>query len=140
MDNKRVLIVDDEPMLREALADLFFDAGWMTDMAENGKEALLKVNTFPPTVIISDINMPGMDGLELLETLSKNNIDIPVILLTGYRDAVKMQKAWNACAFDFIDKPVNNDTLLTLAKSAHECGAEYVKMARKRFHKVAKAA
>jgi len=136
---KKILIVDDEPLLCEALSDFFFDAGWTTDTAKNGQDALMKINLFQPTVILSDINMPSMDGLEMLEILKQNNLNTPVILLTGFRDADKMQKAWANCAFDFLDKPVNNDTLLTLAKSAHECGEDYVRMARKRFIKLNKA-
>lgn len=136
---KKILIVDDEEMLCEALSDFFFDEGWLTDTAKNGKEALIKINLFQPTVIISDINMPNMDGLEMLETLKQSELDTPVILLTGYRDAKKMQKAWACSAFDFLDKPVDHEALLTLAKSAHECGADYVRMARKRFSKVSKA-
>jgi len=133
MANRKIVIVDDEPLLVEILSEHFLAAGWEVAGATNGHEALKKIVEFQPTVLLSDINMPGLDGLELLETLYKQESQLPVILLSGYRDLQKMQRAWASCCYDFLDKPVDVDHVLSIAQTAHENGPEYIKFARKRF-------
>ena len=133
--DKRILIVDDEVDLCEILGFLFESDKWIVQTASNGVAALQLVDSFSPHVILSDINMPDMDGLQLLETLFNKNLDIPVILLTGFRDNQKMQKAWMNCAYDFMDKPFKKDELIMLANNAFKFGADYVRFARKRYNK-----
>lgn len=130
---KRILIVDDEPYLVDILSFLFKEKGWETLGMKDGKEALEAIESFRPSVIISDINMPEVDGLEMLEAIHKKELNIPVILLTAFRDDKKMQRAWAACVFDFLDKPFQPEKIILLAESAREFGADYVQMARKRF-------
>ena len=132
---KKILIVDDEVDLCEILGFLFESDKWEVRTASNGAEALKLVESFQPQVILSDINMPDMDGLQLLENLFQKNLDTPVILLTGFRDSQKMQKAWMNCAYDFMDKPFKKDELILLANNAHKYGADYVRFARKRYSK-----
>jgi DNA-binding NtrC family response regulator len=139
MSKKSLLIVDDEPEIVSVLSELFEDEGWEVFSASNGKEALRKIQSQSPTVVLSDIQMPDMDGLQLLEEIYKSGVDTPVILLTGFRDAKKMQRAWESCVFDFTDKPFNSKHLLTVVESAREFGAEYVRSARKRFSRIRKA-
>jgi DNA-binding NtrC family response regulator len=133
---KRILIADDEVDLCEILTFHFQSDGWIVLTTNNGQEALAQVEQFRPTVILSDINMPKMDGLAMLEKLHSMDLNIPVILLTGFSDVQKMQRAWAACAFDFLDKPFKRHDLLTLANNAHEHGADYVRTARKRYSKI----
>lgn len=139
MAKKSVLIVDDEQEIVAVLTELFESEGWEVLAASNGKEALQKIKSGSPDVVLSDIQMPDMDGLELLETIYKSGVDTPVILLTGFRDAKKMQRAWEACVFDFTDKPFNSKHLVSLVESAREFGEEYVRSARARFSRIRKA-
>lgn len=133
---KRILIVDDEPDLCEVLVDHFQDDDWQTDVAPNGRVALTKLAEFKPDVILSDINMPVMDGMELLEEIYKRQDETPLIFISAFRDLEKMKKAWSLCAFDFLDKPFNRAAMLQLANNAVTYGRDYVRSARKRFLKI----
>jgi DNA-binding NtrC family response regulator len=137
--DKKILIVDDEPDLLDIFSTFFEEDGWQVLTAADGEEAFSKISSFQPTVIISDINMPKLDGLNLLEKLFEANSEIPVILTTGYKDVEKVQRAWAACAFDFMDKPCKKEHLLTLANNAHKHGADYLRSARKRYIKYKKS-
>jgi DNA-binding NtrC family response regulator len=139
MSRKSVLIVDDEPDIVSDLTELFESEGWEVFSASNGKEALRTMQSQSPNVVLSDIQMPDMDGLQLLEEIYKSGADTPVILLTGFRDEKKMQRAWESCVFDFTDKPFNSKHLLTVVENAREFGADYVRSARKRFSRIRKA-
>jgi DNA-binding NtrC family response regulator len=133
---KKILIVDDELHLLEVIDTHFKIAGWQTELASDGQQALEKVKTFAPHVILSDINMPVMDGLRLLEELAKTGSEIPVIFFTGFSNMEKMKAAWGLSAFDFLDKPCNHQVMLQVAENAYDYGAEYVRAARKRFLKL----
>lgn len=133
---KKILIVDDEEILLELLVEYFTSDNWTVEQASNGSEALSKIDVFKPDVILSDINMPLLDGIKLLETLYNKESLIPVILLTGYRDVDKMKKAWSACAYDFLEKPFKSEILLETAQNAFLFGKEYVETARKRYSKL----
>ena len=106
-----ILLVDDEPDLLEIYQghlESYISARYIT--ASNGKEALelFKTNNFD--MVISDINMPLMNGLELLKILREKQIFVPFIFITGYGDAEKIRTAWQFGASDFIEKPVNSKT------------------------------
>lgn len=132
---KKVLIVDDEVELADLIASHFALYGWETNVAENGKVALEKLVEFNPDVIVSDISMPVMNGMVLLEQLYNRGIDIPLIYITSFRDVEKMKKAWGLCAFDFLDKPFEFKAMIQVAESAYDFGREYVRSARKRYFK-----
>lgn len=139
MRSKSLLIVDDEAEIVEILKDLFESEGWSVYSAGNGKQALQMFSTHKPSVVLSDIQMPDMDGLQLLESIFKTGTDTPVVLLTGFRDSAKMQRAWESCVFDFTDKPFNSKHIISLIESAHEFGPEYIRSARARFSRIRKA-
>lgn len=132
LTDKKILIIDDESLILENLQDIFEFEKWKVAIAGSAKEAIEKIPDFNPAVIISDINMPGMSGLELLALLNSQNSLIPVILLSGYRDIEKMQKAWENNVFDFLDKPYEEEKLISVVNSAYEFGADYVTASRKR--------
>ena len=138
--NRKILIVDDEEALVDILVEIFARAGWESTGASDGKKALVLIDSFKPNVVISDINMPNLDGLAMLETIQKKCLDTPVILLSGHRDTEKMKRAWAASVFDYIDKPFNEEALLQLANNAFEYGEEYVRSARKRYLRIKRAA
>jgi len=130
---KRILIVEDEVDLADMIVDYFKSFGWETLTAANGKVALAKIEGFQPDVILTDMTMPVMTGLELLEELDILRIEIPVIFLTGFSDVEKMKMAWEHCAFDYLEKPLNPKIMLQIADNAFDFGREYIRSARKRF-------
>lgn len=109
---KTVLVVDDEDIIRLFLRDLLSDEGFEVVLARNGKEAITYYREFDPSLIITDINMPEMDGLELLRELRSMNNHAPILLLTGYGDLSSAMEAIRAGANDYMLKPVNPQDLL----------------------------
>jgi len=132
LKEKKLLIIDDETLIVENLTELFESKSWLVSPANSGAEALKKISIFKPSVILCDINMPEMSGLELLAHLYLLGSVTPVILLSGYRDMEKMQKAWENSVFDFLDKPFNVDHLINVVDSALEYGEDYVTTSRLR--------
>ncbi|MBF0943794.1 MAG: response regulator transcription factor [Actinomyces sp.] len=105
----RVLVVDDESVLAELLGSALRHQGWETQTAANGWEALDKADTFDPDVVVLDIQMPGLDGMETLERLRKRKPHLPVLFLTA-RDAVADRVAGlRAGADDYVTKPFDLD-------------------------------
>jgi PAS domain S-box-containing protein len=108
---KTILLVDDETDLREVLDISLSDTGYEVLTAENGAQALniLKENDIP--VVITDIKMPGIDGIELLRKIKSKNPETEVIMLTGHGDLDLAIKSLKHKATDFITKPINDDAL-----------------------------
>ena len=106
-----ILVVDDDVKVRETLIDMLSYSGFETTAATNGMEALriMKEKDFP--VVISDIRMPGMDGVELLREIKKNYSDTEVISITGYSQDYTFTDMVKAGASDFIAKPFSKDEL-----------------------------
>lgn len=134
-NSKKILVLDDEIDIVQDLLEKFTRHGWKACGDSDGKSGLSLVGKFQPDVILTDINMPNMDGLVFLEKLKEQGLTTPVILMTGYRDTEKMSRAWAASAYDFLDKPCDLKMLLQLADNAYEYGHEYVRAARKRFER-----
>src|ERR687892_1919739 len=80
---ERVLIVEDEPSTRLGLTELVRTWGFITDSAADGEEALQRISVFRPTIIISDLVMPNMGGLELLRALKDEGGDLTIVILTA---------------------------------------------------------
>ena len=105
----RVLVVDDEAMLADLLAQALRHEGWETDTAKDGLDALAKAASFHPDVVILDVQMPRMDGLETLERLRARDPELPVLFLTA-RDAVADRvQGLRAGADDYVTKPFDLD-------------------------------
>lgn len=100
----KVLVVDDQQGMREALKALLTGAGHTVTEAENGKAAQMILESFDFDLVISDIHMPLMNGLELLAWV-KANRSVPVILVTGFSQILETQKAFELGAADFLTKP-----------------------------------
>ena len=119
MDNK-LLLVDDEEGIRKVLDISLSDSGYTVFTAENGEEALkifLKEN---PPIVLTDIKMPGMDGIELLQKIKHANPDTEVIMITGHGDMDLAIKSLKYQAIDFVTKPINDDVLEIALNRAHE--------------------
>ena len=108
---KKILIVDDDADNIELLNILLAEEGYEVVSAYNGVEALRKVTTAFFNVILLDIRMPGMDGMQVLEKLKEESSQSQVIILTAYASDKSIRKACKADVFDFVDKPVDNETL-----------------------------
>ncbi|MDH3359331.1 MAG: sigma 54-interacting transcriptional regulator, partial [Desulfobulbaceae bacterium] len=118
----RVLVVDDDPILRELLNDLLSSNGYQVVLAENGKDALSRLESQPFDHVITDINMPVMDGLALLGEVQNRGLGVPVIVVSAYSDMESVVQAFKLGASDFIAKPFRSEeeVLLTLDKVAQK--------------------
>jgi len=115
----RLLIVDDEPRMRQALSLLLQKWGWHVDTAATGKEALEKVRTEDVDIVLTDLKMPGMDGDELLRSIRKDFPSLPVVIMTAFGTVRSAVEAMKAGAHDYILKPFDNEELrLTLERAA----------------------
>lgn len=123
MTTPSVLIVDDEEIVRIALEQWLRLSGFHTHVAQNAAEALAMLDDTHPQVILSDVRMPGLSGLELLRTVRDRALPAEVILITGHGDVPMAVEAMRAGAFDFLQKPYVPDQLVkTLRRAADQAG------------------
>lgn len=116
----RVLLVDDKENIREVLKDILESAGYLVDLASCAQEALEIVNIHFPDIVLTDINMPGKSGIELLHDLKEKYPDIPVILITAYGSIDSAVLAMKQGAYDYLTKPIDYDYLTLLIERALE--------------------
>jgi two-component system response regulator HydG len=116
----RVLIVEDEEAARSALAKLLKSEGLDVEVAEDGEAALIKTEERAPDLIVTDVSMPKMDGLELLAKVREKHKDLPVIVVTSAHDLSVAVRAMRAGAEDFITKPIDFDALIVAIERALE--------------------
>ncbi len=109
---KKILIVDDEDKIRHILQIMLEQKGYKTDQASNGQEALNLMNTYLYSMVITDLKMPVMGGIELLREIKKIDPDYPVIVLTAYGSIESAVEAIKEGALDYISKPFEEDKLL----------------------------
>ena len=120
MNNKSVLIVDDDPAICYAFKKTFERLDYATVEALNGIEAIKKINEREPTLIFLDINMPEMDGLQVLEELKKSHSQIPVVVITGDGNMETAIKAMQIGAYDYLTKPLDIDKVRITANRVIE--------------------
>src|SRR2546421_5162629 len=111
---ERVLIVEDEPTTRTGLTELVSTWGFTTDSAADGQEALQRITTFRPSIIISDLVMPRMGGLELLRALKDEGNALTVVILTAQGTVETAVDAIKEGAYDYLTKPVDTQRLRIL--------------------------
>jgi two-component system, response regulator, stage 0 sporulation protein F len=117
----RILIVDDEENARVALSRLLAKEGFLVDNVANGYEALNYLRQQLVQIIVTDINMPEMDGIAFLRELNKNFPKVNVVMLTAYGGVESYLEAMNLGAFEYINKPVKIEELkMILKKIARE--------------------
>ena len=109
-----ILVVDDEPNVRKVLGAMLEQAGYLTTRAATGDEALGLVRAQDPDLVITDLKMPGMDGLDLLRRLKEGFPEIPVILLTAHGTVEAAVEAMKQGALDFLAKPFDKTRVLEI--------------------------
>lgn len=111
MDKKKVLIVDDQNGIRVLLMEVFSSEGYLTFQASNGKLALEIVRSEAPDLVLLDMKIPGMDGLEILKHLKAINMDIKVIMMTAYGELDMIKEATDHGALMHFTKPFDIDEM-----------------------------
>ncbi len=110
-DPIRVIVVEDEPRLRELLADVIPRMGFATITVRSAEEAMRSLDADPRDVAILDLNLPGMDGMDLFQRLHDRHPQITVIILTGFGDLDAARRAIRLDVVDFLTKPCRLDQL-----------------------------
>jgi PAS domain S-box-containing protein len=118
--NEKVLLVDDDEAIREVLSLSIADLGYEVAAAADGREALEQCKTFGPSIVLTDIKMPGMDGIELLSRIKAMNPDIEVIMISGHGDMELAIASLKLDALDFITKPIRDELLVAALSRAAE--------------------
>lgn len=113
-----ILVVDDEPSILQSLSGLLSDEGFEVTTAVNGYEALKIIDTESPDLVLLDIWMPGMDGIETLKEIKENNPFIQVIIISGHGTIETAVKATKFGAFDLIEKPLSIDKIIVAINNA----------------------
>ncbi|MGQ0565226.1 MAG: sigma-54-dependent transcriptional regulator [Gemmobacter sp.] len=114
----KVAIVDDEADMRQSISQWLALSGFDTETYASAEEALKGIGAEFPGVVVSDIKMPGMDGMALLKRLMSLDSGLPVIMITGHGDVPMAVEAMRIGAYDFLEKPFNPDRMTELAKKA----------------------
>ena len=114
----KVAIIDDEKDIRESISQWLTLTGYETDVFPDADSALKIIGNGYPGVVISDIRMPGLDGMELLQRLTRVDPKIPVILITGHGDVPMAVNAMRIGAYDFLEKPFEPEKISKLTLSA----------------------
>ncbi|MBW2179977.1 MAG: sigma-54-dependent Fis family transcriptional regulator, partial [Deltaproteobacteria bacterium] len=113
-----ILIVDDEPTIQQSLSGILSDEGFEISIASNGYEALQIIQKDSPDLVLLDIWMPGIDGIETLKEIKKENPNIQVIIITGHGTIETAVTATKLGAFDLIEKPLSIDKIIVSISNA----------------------
>lgn len=116
--NAVVHLIDDDEGVRHAIAFLLTTSGFAVRVYESGVAFLNALASVQPGCIVTDVRMPGIDGLALQRELKTRGIALPVIVITGHGDVPLAVEAMKAGAVDFIEKPFNDDQLLSAIRTA----------------------
>ncbi|MBT3604368.1 MAG: response regulator [Candidatus Latescibacteria bacterium] len=120
LKNSRILLVDDEDILVQGLADFLQDQGTTVDTATDGQEAIALLQEHIYDLLVTDIRMPGMSGMELLRHVQENHPSVAVILMTGYASTESAIEALRLGVYDYIEKPFEMLELLQAVVNALE--------------------
>jgi CheY-like chemotaxis protein len=118
---EKILVVDDEETLRNLAKEVLSEEGYQVTLASSSEEALEKFKQDSFDLVIADLRMPGMDGIELLKRIKESNKDVQVILLTSYLSPSAALSCLEAGAFWYLTKPLDDISMFTeKVKSALE--------------------
>ena len=114
----RILVIDDERSIRNTLKDILEYEKYEVELAEDGPKGLDKIRNGEFDIVLCDIKMPGMDGIEVLDKLTELSSDVPVIMISGHGNIDTAVEAIKKGAFDFIEKPLDLNRLLITIRNA----------------------
>lgn len=120
VETNQVLFIDDEPHVRQAAEQTLELAGWTVTCLSSAQDALATLPDDFPGVVVSDVRMPGMDGLAFLNAVVARDPALPIVLITGHGDVSMAVEALKAGAYDFIEKPYASERLLKAVARAME--------------------
>ncbi|MCJ7774188.1 MAG: response regulator [Desulfobacterales bacterium] len=120
MKEIKILLVDDEEDFVKTLSERINMRNLKSEVALNGEEALKVVKDEVPDVMVLDLKMPGIDGLEVLRRVKKQYPDVQVIILTGHGSEKDEKEARSIGAFDYLNKPIEVDSLIKKIKKAYD--------------------
>jgi two-component system, NtrC family, nitrogen regulation response regulator NtrX len=115
---KTILVVDDEKSVRDSLKMVLEFESYDVQFAENGQDALRHLAGGPTDLVLLDVKMAGMDGLEVLQKIREKSVDLPVIMISGHGTIETAVEATKLGAFDFLPKPLDRDKLLVTVRNA----------------------
>ena len=118
----KVLIVDDDPQLRQSFEKLLTEEGHTVQTAANGESGLAMVREAPPDLVVMDVRLPGINGLEAARAMRRVEPKLPIIIMTAYGTTETAIEATKEGAFDYVLKPFNIPDILALVKDALEAG------------------
>ena len=120
MSGVKVLVVDDEDVIRRGICRVMEGRGYQAEAAESGYGAVEKLQKTPFSIVITDLKMPGMDGIEVLKAIKILQPEVPVIIITGYSTVDTAVEAMKNGAFDYIAKPFTPDQMIEMVEKALE--------------------
>lgn len=109
---KKVLIIDDEPEICKGIVEFLFDAGYSASYALSGPDGLAMIKKDLPSLVLLDVGMPGMDGIEVMRLIHEQFPALPVVILTGHQDTETVKKMVELGAAEYLTKPIHPETLL----------------------------
>ena len=118
MSAMKILLVDDEQEFTGALAERLELRGFQVQAVDNGEDALQAVESDGPQVVVLDLKMPGLSGIEVLKRIKSLHPDLPVVLLTGYGSTEEGIKGMHLGAQDYLMKPLNIEDLIAKLQEA----------------------
>jgi excisionase family DNA binding protein len=118
MDRPRILIVDDEQTVRDLVAKTLSMADYDVDTAPDGPSALDRLNTTEYDLLITDLKMPGMDGLSVIREVRRRSIELPIVIITGYSTEASAIEAINLGVSGYLTKPFRLPRVLAVAARA----------------------
>src|ERR1700730_15591538 len=115
-----VFVVDDDVSVRESLEALIRCAGWQPETFASAQEFLSRPRVLAPSCLVLDVDLPGLNGLDLQKRFAAERMDMPIIFITGYGDVPMTVRAMKAGAVEFLMKPFGDDVLLSAIRHAIE--------------------
>jgi len=113
-----VLVIDDESSILESLRILLRNEGFTPHVAHGGRQGLEQIESLSPDIVLTDVRMPNVDGIEILSAVRRADPAIPVILMTAQATLQSAVQAVNEGAFYYIQKPFRNDDLVAILRRA----------------------